>query len=323
MKKKIPEEFKQFIGQDIFENIQAYEREPTEWLLYPFIPLGCLTLLQGDPGCGKSIFMMNVAAKLTRGRCMHGECDISKPENIIYQSREDNYSKVIRPRLEDLGANLDRVFDIKDLKLDLKVTDLRIPYTIWANDAKLVVLDTLPKYLNSAEDLYHQGQLDPQLEELNQVAKTYNCSIVLISHMNKNEGSKIVYRGQGSIAIAGTARSNIMLEKDVNGKRILSVVKSNLGPDNIFDTYQLDRSGRYHFVSRYEDPLYSDEIEEDIFLSSAGQELKNLLSSGPVPSAEILSRMKESGFSKRQIDNAKDEIGTKSYKRGNIWVMEL
>ena len=52
------------------EIIKASEIEPKEvkWLWYPYIPFGKVTLLQGDPGDGKSKLMLSVAALLSKGK---------------------------------------------------------------------------------------------------------------------------------------------------------------------------------------------------------------------------------------------------------------
>lgn len=152
--------------------------------------------------------------------------------------------------------------------------------------AKLVVFDTLPKYLDSPEDLNHQGQLIPQLQILDQAAKKYNCAIVLITHLNKNEWSKSIYRGQGTIGLAGFARSSFVIEKGKKAERVLSIIKSNLAPDDIVDTYQLDRTGVYHFIERSEETTSWDE-DGNTPLSVAGQKLKEILSLGARPSNRL------------------------------------
>ena len=317
-----------FSKEDLVTCITEYEREEVEWLLYPFIPFGCLTVLQGDPGCGKSIFMMNLTAKLTKGEALHdsgsdGALVRTDKSPVIYQSREDSYSKVIRPKLEDIGADINMVYNMKDPEDDLTVHDERIPLSIKATGAKLVIFDTLPKFLDYEEDIMHQGKLQPQLKILDRAARENDCAIVLISHMNKNEGSRAIYRGVGSIALAGFVRSNIMLEKTERAKRVLSVVKSNLDPDDIEDTYRLRRDGRYQFVGRTADAGDPKDWDDEPAASPAAEMMHRLLSNGSTPSKEVLEKMAESGFPKRQIDAAKKALGVRSVRRDDIWYMEL
>ena len=43
------------------------QSQEIEWLWYPFIPYGKLTIVQGDPGDGKTTLILNIAAKLSKG----------------------------------------------------------------------------------------------------------------------------------------------------------------------------------------------------------------------------------------------------------------
>ena len=54
------------------EIVKASEIVPKEvrWLWYPYIPLGKVTLLQGDPGDGKSKLMLSPAALLSNGELL-------------------------------------------------------------------------------------------------------------------------------------------------------------------------------------------------------------------------------------------------------------
>ena len=74
--------------------------EEVQWLWYPYIPLGKLTILQGDPGEGKTSFILAVLAALTRGEPLP-ECErAAEPMNVIYQTAEDGLADTIKPRLE-------------------------------------------------------------------------------------------------------------------------------------------------------------------------------------------------------------------------------
>ena len=313
-----------YTKEQLLKPISANEREETDWLLYPFIPFGCLTTIQGDPGCGKSILMLNIAAQLTKGRTLDGEA--IEPAPVIYQSREDSYTKNIRPRLEDMGVDIDNMaYSILDEDGSLTVHDERIGCAIEAAGAKLVVIDTLTKFLDTEEDINHRSKVQPQLEALDKAAKDFNCAIVMISHLNKNESGKPIYRGEGSIALAGFVRSNVLLERE--GKtsiRTLSIVKSNAAPDDIENTYTLDSNGVYHFVERTRENQEEDHVEEPVpDLSPAAEELMRILSDGPVPSNEAHNRMKTQGFKDRQFNAAKKELGLKPVKGPNGWYMDL
>ena len=75
------------------EIIKASEIEPKEvkWLWYPYIPFGKVTLLQGDPGDGKSKLMLSIAALLSKGEPIpFTETEENEPMTIIYQTTEDD-----------------------------------------------------------------------------------------------------------------------------------------------------------------------------------------------------------------------------------------
>ncbi len=46
------------------------EVEEIEWLFYPFIPYGKVTIIQGDPGEGKTTVVLQIIAKLTKGEAI-------------------------------------------------------------------------------------------------------------------------------------------------------------------------------------------------------------------------------------------------------------
>ncbi len=121
--------------------------EEVQWLWYPYIPLGKLTILQGDPGEGKTSFILAVIAALTRGDPLP-ECErAAEPMNVIYQTAEDGLADTIKPRLESAGADCTRVLVIDEGKRELTLCDARLEEAIRRTAAKLIVLDPLQAYL--------------------------------------------------------------------------------------------------------------------------------------------------------------------------------
>ena len=89
----------------IFTLYSDVEATAVRWLWYPFIAVGKITLLQGDPGDGKSTMMMNLIAELSKGGTMPDGKSIGMPQKVIYQCSEDDASDTIKPRLETCGAD--------------------------------------------------------------------------------------------------------------------------------------------------------------------------------------------------------------------------
>ena len=83
----------------ILRNYDDIEAEEVQWLWYPYIPFGKLTILQGDPGCGKTMVALDLAARLSSGTPMPFTDKIFKPIDIIYQTAEDGPEDTIKPRL--------------------------------------------------------------------------------------------------------------------------------------------------------------------------------------------------------------------------------
>ena len=85
------------------------ESQEVKWLWYPFIPYGKLTIIQGDPGDGKTTLVLNIAAKLSKGECLDSDMDVQEPVNVIYQTAEDGLADTVKPRLEIAGADCEKI----------------------------------------------------------------------------------------------------------------------------------------------------------------------------------------------------------------------
>ena len=101
------------------------ESQEVKWLWYPFIPYGKLTIIQGDPGDGKTTLVLNIAAKLSKGECLDSDMDVQDPVNVIYQTAEDGLADTVKPRLELAGADCEKilVIDERDKSLSMAMKD--------------------------------------------------------------------------------------------------------------------------------------------------------------------------------------------------------
>ena len=84
------------------------ESQEVKWLWYPFIPYGKLTIIQGDPGDGKTTLVLNIAAKLSKGESLDSDMNVQEPVNVIYQTAEDGLADTVKPRLELAGRTVKR-----------------------------------------------------------------------------------------------------------------------------------------------------------------------------------------------------------------------
>lgn len=211
-------------------NMSEITRQEVDWLWYPYIPFGKVTIVQGDPGEGKTMLLMSLIARLSNGEPVFGQEDAREPTTCIYQTAEDGLADTIKPRLEDAGADCSRVFVIDESKSSLSFTDDRIEQAIVKTNAKLLILDPLQAYLGAAVDMHRANEVRPAFHALGGIAQRTGCAIVLIGHMNKTKGQGSLYRGLGSIDIAGAARSILLVRRLADGSDVLCLahIKSNL-----------------------------------------------------------------------------------------------
>jgi RecA-family ATPase len=179
-------------------NMQDVEVEEVQWLIYPFIPYGKVTIIQGDPGEGKTTLVLQIIARLTKGESILNE-EAKPPINVIYQTAEDGLADTIKPRLLSADADCSRVLVIDDRDTPLTMLDVRLEKAIAETNAKLVVLDPLQGFLGADVDMHRANEIRPVMKHIAELAEKYKCAIILIGHMNKCSTSKSTYRGLGTI----------------------------------------------------------------------------------------------------------------------------
>jgi len=298
--------------------------EAVRWLWPGRIPLGKLTVLDGDPGVGKSTLTLSIAAKVTTGSPFP---DGSRPEpaDVILLSAEDEIADTIRPRLEAAGADLTRVFVLPDVReegepprppelpLDLGALEAMVK----DRRAALVVIDPLMAFL--------AGQVDAHRDQ-----DIRRAAVVIVRHMNKSVGGNPLYRGGGSIGIIGAARAGLLAapDPDDDGRRILAMTKSNLAAMPEALAYRLvtdDQHGVARVVwdgatghtaadllrVRRDDP--DDQVSAR---SDAEEVLRDILSDGPVPAREAKALARDAGIADRTLDRAREAIGAVTRREG-------
>ena len=207
--------------------------EPVKWLWYPYIAMGKITLLQGDPGDGKSTMMMHLIAELTKGGCAPDGTQFGSPRRVIYQCSEDGIADTIKPRLLASGADCAMTAFLNEEKLgNITLDDERLRQAIIEFRPALLVVDPIQAYIGNCSDLQMAGKARKLTQRLGMWASMYDCAIVLIGHMNKREGQKNLYRGLGSIDLSASARSVLQVERvpEDENIRIVQQIKNNLGP---------------------------------------------------------------------------------------------
>lgn len=187
------------------------QSQEIEWLWYPFIPYGKLTIIQGDPGDGKTTMVLNLAAKLSKGEALDENMKVTEPVNVIYQTAEDGLADTVKPRLELAGADCERIIVIDESDKSLSMVDERLEEAIVRTGARLLILDPIQAYLGGGMDMNRANEARDMTKKLGALAEKTKCAIILIGHMNKASGYKAAYRGMGSIDFFAVARSVLLV----------------------------------------------------------------------------------------------------------------
>ena len=318
-------------------NMEQVEIEKIDWLLYPFIPFGKVTIVQGDPGEGKTTMVLQIIAKLTKGEAvlpsgsdepaLEGKTMALEPVNVIYQTAEDGLGDTIKPRLLSAGADCSRVMVIDDNNQALTMMDARLEEAIIKTKARLVVLDPIQGFLGAAVDMHRANEIRPLMKRIAVLAEKYHCAIILIGHMNKNSNGKSSYRGLGSIDFQAAARSVLIVGRIKNEPeiRVVCHVKSSLAPEGKSIAFRLDKDTGFEWIGEYDisadDLLSGDNRGQKIH--AAKEFLKEILASGSVAQTKVAEEAESRRIKKKTLWNAKKELEIDSVKIGNQWFWML
>ena len=291
------------------------ELTPVEWLWKPYLPFGKLSVLQGNPGEGKTYFAMHLAAACTNGKLLPN-MERMEPFNVIYQTAEDGLGDTVKPRLIEAGADLDRVLVIDDSDVQLTLSDERIEKAIIENNARLVIIDPIQAYLGADVDMNRANEVRPIFMRLGQVAQRTGCAILLIGHLNKAAGMQSLQRGLGSIDIAAAVRSVMFIGKLKHDPtmRILTHEKSSLAPPGVSLAFSLGDEGGFRWVGEYDitadEMLSGIEPQRETKTQQAKDLICTLLAGGKqVLSEDIDKAALERGIPGRTVRDAKRELG--------------
>ena len=291
------------------------ELTPVEWLWKPYLPFGKLSVLQGNPGEGKTYFAMHLAATCTNGKLLPN-MERMEPFNVIYQTAEDGLGDTVKPRLIEAGADLDRVLVIDDSDVQLTLSDERIEKAIVENNARLVIIDPIQAYLGSDVDMNRANEVRPIFMRLGQVAQRTGCAILLIGHLNKAAGMQSLQRGLGSIDIAAAVRSVMFIGKLKHDPtmRILTHEKSSLAPPGVSLAFSLGDEGGFRWFGEYDitadEMLSGIEPQRETKTQQAKDLICTLLAGGKqVLSEDIDKAALERGIPGRTVRDAKRELG--------------
>ena len=309
--------------------------EPVEvqWLWEPYIPLGKITILQGDPGMGKTFLSTRIAAIVSTGGNFPDGTGLREPGGVLMQTAEDDLEDTIVPRLIAAGADRRRINYIIEDEAGLTFDDERLREAISRLRPKLVVIDPLQAYLGG-KDMNQSAEMRPLMHGLKTLAEEFGCAMLLIGHMNKAQGGKTIYRGLGSIDIAASARSVLAVGPvpDVKHQRAVVHIKSNCAAYGPTLLYNLDADRGFEWAGT--SGLTADEILNGGSFAVHGAPeredaehfLTETLKEGKMQSRVVEDEARACGISAMTLRRARERLGvvcTKGKGADKSWYWEL
>ena len=301
--------------------------EEVEWLWYPYIPFGKLTIIHGDGGEGKTTLILRLAALLSRGEKLPCDSTEREPIKVIYQTAEDGLGDTIKPRLLAGNADCSQIKVIDESEATLTMLDERIEKAIVETGARALILDPVQAYIGAKVDMNRANEVRAILSQLGQIAGQYRCAIILVGHLNKVQGNKSNYRGLGSIDFQATARSVLIVGrlKDNPQIRVMVQDKSSLAPEGEPIAFELDKENGFRWLGHYD--ISVDDLLSGIPKEKKSEQAENLileyLSNGKYPQQALLKKAQAVGISKRVLDEVKKALNVRSLKEGSQWYWEL
>ena len=299
------------------EVIRASEITPKKikWLWYPYIPFGKVTLLQGDPGDGKSKLMLALSATLSRGKPLPFADD------------------TVVPRFTASAGDRDRLIFISEKKKNLTFGDNRIREAIEKYKAGLLILDPLSSYIGDSCSLNAANETRAAFNHLITVARDTGCAVVIIAHMNKSRETSPLYRTSGSIDIAGSVRSILAIARTKNqenpSERVMVQVKSNLAPTGSAILFEVKENG-VDFLDELD--LTAEQALSALVpkqgrpcekLDAATDFIRSMLKDGRMLANDCEMKLEAAGFKKSTVKKAKRNAGVLSEKDGFVWYWSM
>ena len=315
--------------------------QKVDWLWPGLIPMGAPTILDGDPGVGKSLLTDEISSRVSRGNPLPGDTSRQAPAGVVILSAEDSISHVIVPRLRTAGADLSRILAVpyspstpgeqtfSKLPADLPVLERAIQRV----GAKLVIFDVLACYIPITLSMQKDQDVRLALAPLAEMADRLQVACLLLRHLNKDTSKSTIFRGGGSIGILGAARSGLLLANNPDDPqtRVLALIKSNFGAPRDSLTFKIQASEGIPYIEwlgttkqTAEELLAPQTSEEQGAVRDAAEFLRAELADGPVESKQLEKAVKGQGLSWASVRRAKSIVAN-SHKVGSsgTWFWEL
>lgn len=321
--------------------------EEVRWLWKPYLPLGKLTILEGNPSVGKTWLALQIAAIVSYGNPFPETDSIPRvrgaPADVLYLSAEDGLADTLRPRLDDAGADVRRVHALAGWESNHEGDAVTMADRDVLDDAMaarhpaLVVVDPFQAYLGARVDIHRANETRSLLATLAALVERHACAVLCIRHLGKRPKDRAIHRGLGSIDFAAAARSILLAAQHPEDprQRVLAHVKSSMAASGPSLRYEL-RDGSFAWKGRLEitpDALLAPYRSEEE--RSAGEEatdfLRGFLKDGAKRAKEVMREAKHAGITEITLRRAKQAIGVKARRQSvegeeqeeGVWVWRL
>jgi DNA repair protein RadA/Sms len=309
------------------------KREDIRWFWEPYIPLGRLTMLGGDPGAGKSFITTAIAAALSRGESLPGEPDgVRGPTVTLMLNAEDDPSDTLRPRLENLNADMTKIWiSTEDIILDADGFET-VREMVKDTGAKLLIIDPIVAFLGAKMNMNNANEVRHIMKGIARMAKRLDIAIVVVRHNRKAPAGaaagKAIYAGNGSIDFTAATRSELAVTETKNGMKFMNHIKTNSGRKGPSIQYEIvsmpDGSGLFRwgdFVVTMNATGLSKRFMNEAEVQAW---LFDLLRAHPdgVQAKEVFSLGKLKGYSQTKLEHVKKGVAL-SNRIGGEWVWTL
>lgn len=325
--------------------LSSVEPRSVEWLWPGYIPRGKLTDVVGDGDLGKSLVMLDLAARESTGRGMPDEQESvrRKPGSVVLLVAEDDLADTVVPRLIAAGADLDRIVALEGPRMGVERPIVfpddvaQVEAAIRDTSATLLIIDPVMAFLGDIKTGIDSAVRAGLLGPLKMIAGRYGCAVLNLRHTNKTEGASASMRGGGSVAFRNATRAGLAFGPDhddeTGRRRIMAPSKGNLTTPHEALAYHIEST---HGLVPIEGITGTPVVVWDgvAFGVTAGQVLgpapkpsgprensktgeatlwlKDRLQEGPAKATEIRAEMEALGYSKKVIDDAKRYAGVES-----------
>jgi 5S rRNA maturation endonuclease (ribonuclease M5) len=217
------------LGKKYLTFASEVEEGKMDYLWSPYFPTS-FTLVDGFPGTGKSTLTTFLVAKFSKGLTPEGK-KLSSPKKCLIISYEEDYGKVILPKLKKMGANLDNIaFGNSPPPLPEGISELEL--IINGGGFEFVVIDPLFGAFSEDVEIYQDVKVKKLVYSLEALCREYGICIVGVRHRTKSSQKSDIALGLGGIGIAGGARSVLYTEKVPSRKGtkvFVTHIKNNYG----------------------------------------------------------------------------------------------